>query len=141
VHTEEQKIAYVLAICQRIEREFTLREIIARVSTERPEMIVEFAELWGSLIRDKRVAICRNGEPNTYQLTKQPQGMSVLMEEAALRAQLAAPDGDANGHAILDTVAAHTVVNIRMKDGSILRLTDVSDALNVLREVFGWKAK
>jgi hypothetical protein len=141
VHTEEQKIAYVLAICQRIEREFTLREIIARVTTERPEMIMEFAELWGSLIRDKLVVISRNGEPNTYRLTKKPEGMSILLDEAPFRAQLQSPDGLAYGHSILDTVAAETVVNIRMSDGSILRLSDVSDSLNALREIFGWKAR
>ena len=68
MHTDEQKLAYVLGMCQRVEHEFTLREIVARMLDERPEMILEFAETWGQLIQSNRIRICKQGRPNTYQV-------------------------------------------------------------------------
>ena len=60
--------AYVLAMCQRIEREFTLKEIVTRVQDERPDMIKEFAEAWGRLIARKEIRRSKNGLPSLYEV-------------------------------------------------------------------------
>jgi hypothetical protein len=65
----DRMAAYVLATCQRIEREFTLKEIVARVQDERPDMIKEFAEAWGRLIARKEIRRSTNGVPSLYQVT------------------------------------------------------------------------
>lgn len=70
--TEEQKVAYLLGMCQRVEREFTLREIIARVLEERPDMMMEFPNVWGNLISHKLIKVRQFGEPNTYELCARP---------------------------------------------------------------------
>lgn len=57
-------------MCQRVQREFTLREIVARVSDERPEMIMEFAEAWGRLMRGRQIRVSRQGLPNMYEVTR-----------------------------------------------------------------------
>jgi hypothetical protein len=66
--TDDQKIAYLLGMCQRVERQFTLREIVARVLDERPEMIMEFADTWDHLLRQKHIRVCKSGMPNTYEV-------------------------------------------------------------------------
>jgi hypothetical protein len=139
MHTEEQKHAYVLGVCERVEVEFTLREIVTRIVNERPEMILEFAQVWGRLIRDEAIALCSSGRPNTYRLTGGRRLSPMELEEDALRAALQSSDGEAYGNSILDAVAHRQGVRITMNDGSMLRLTDVSDSLNTLREKFGWK--
>jgi hypothetical protein len=60
--------ACLLEMCRRVEREFTLREIVARVMDERPEMIIDFAEAWGRLMRGKHIRVSRHGLPNTYEV-------------------------------------------------------------------------
>jgi hypothetical protein len=71
VHTEEKKRAYVLSMCQRVEREFTLNEIVSRMLDERPEMILEFAETWGNLIQSRKIRICKPGRPNMYEVVSE----------------------------------------------------------------------
>src|SRR3954463_8693096 len=46
-------VDHVLRMCQALEEGFTLKEIIGRVVYERPELILDFAEIWGELIRSK----------------------------------------------------------------------------------------
>ena len=64
----DQMAAYVLAMCQRMERQFTLKEIVARVQGERPEMIDDFAEVWGKLIARKKIRRSKCGLPHTYEV-------------------------------------------------------------------------
>jgi hypothetical protein len=66
----DRMAAYVLAMCQRMEREFTLREIVARVQDERPEMIADFAEAWGRLIERKEIRRRTNGVPSLYEVAE-----------------------------------------------------------------------
>jgi hypothetical protein len=140
MHTEEQKHAYVLGVCERVESRFTLREIVARIASERPEMILEFAQVWGRLIRDEAIALCSSGMPNTYRLTAATRRLnSIELDEESLRHALQGSNAEERGHAILDAVAKRQLVKITMSDGSIIRLTDVSDSLNTLREKFGWR--
>jgi hypothetical protein len=141
MHTEEQKHAYVLGVCERVESRFTLREIVARIASERPEMILEFAQVWGRLIRDEAIALCSSGTPNTYRLTGVRRVEPMELDEEPLRRALQGPDAEERGHAILDAVAKRQLVRITMSDGSTIRLTDVSDSLNTLREQFGWRPK
>jgi hypothetical protein len=69
----DKAAAYILGMCQRVERGFTLREIVARVQSERPEMILEFAATWGRLIRNKMIRILREAEPCLYEVgSEQP---------------------------------------------------------------------
>jgi hypothetical protein len=65
---DDPTAACLLEMCHRVQREFTLREIVARVMDERPEMIMEFAEAWGRLVREKLIRVSRPGLPNTYEL-------------------------------------------------------------------------
>jgi hypothetical protein len=139
MHTEEQKHAYVLGVCERVEVEFTLREIVARIANERPEMILEFAQVWGRLIRDELIALCSSGMPNTYRLTGKRRLPAMELQEDALREALQSFGAEEYGNSILDAVARRQPVRITMNDGTTLRLTDVSDSLNALRERFGWK--
>jgi hypothetical protein len=73
VTEEERTIAYVLDVCQRSRRGFTLREIIAHVRDERPEVILEFASIWAELLRHKRIRVFQNGEPCTYEVLGGPK--------------------------------------------------------------------
>jgi hypothetical protein len=68
VTDSEMTILYVLGMCQRAEHDFTLKEIIARVMDERPEIILQFPGAWGELIRSKRVKISHKSKPFTYQV-------------------------------------------------------------------------
>jgi hypothetical protein len=64
----DKTAAYVFGMCQRVERHFTLREIVARIADERPEMILEFAATWGRLIRNKTIRLLKQGEPCLYEI-------------------------------------------------------------------------
>jgi hypothetical protein len=66
VSVDDRAAVHVLDMCHRMEREFTLGELVARVMDERPDMIIEFAEAWGRLISSKFVRVRRRGEPCTY---------------------------------------------------------------------------
>jgi len=63
---EDITAARVLEMCQRMERGFTLKGIVARVLNERPEIILEFADAWGRLIRNRRIRVLQSGEPCLY---------------------------------------------------------------------------
>jgi hypothetical protein len=139
MHTEDQRHAYVLGVCERVESEFTLREIVARIVTERPEMILDFAGIWGRLIRSEVVALCSSGSPTRYRLTGQRRAGPWQFTEQEVRRRLEGAGARDYGNSILDAVAQRRDVRITMKDGSTLSLKDVSDSLNTLRERFGWK--
>jgi hypothetical protein len=64
--TEDMTAARVLDMCQRMERGFTLKEIVARVLDERPEIILDFANAWARLIRNRRIRVLQSGEPCLY---------------------------------------------------------------------------
>lgn len=66
---DDKAAAYVLGICQRVDRGFTLREVVARIVDERPEMILEFVSTWEKLIRNKTVRVFKQGEPCLYEIT------------------------------------------------------------------------
>ncbi len=78
MHTEEHKRSYLLSMCQRVEREFTLDEIVSRMLDERPEMILEFAETWGNLIQSKKIRISKPGRPNTYEVVNDARSSAGL---------------------------------------------------------------
>jgi hypothetical protein len=65
---DDRAAVHVLGMCQRLEAEFTLRELVARVLDERPEMIMEFAEAWGRLFQNKLVRLCKQARPCTYEV-------------------------------------------------------------------------
>jgi hypothetical protein len=65
---DDRAASHVLDICQRLEQEFTLGEVVARVMDERPDLIVDFAEAWGLLIHHKFVRVRRKAEPCTYEV-------------------------------------------------------------------------
>jgi hypothetical protein len=64
----DQIAAWVLGVCRRVEKHFTLQEVVARISMERPEMILEFASAWGRLIRGKYVRLLKKDEPCLYEV-------------------------------------------------------------------------
>jgi hypothetical protein len=66
----EPKHTRVLDMCRRFGRDFTMSEIIERVLDERPEMMFEFSEIWGELVRTKSVVVFTRGEPCTYACSK-----------------------------------------------------------------------
>src|SRR5687768_12535716 len=57
-YAQEPAVACVLDMCRRTKPPFTLMEIVARIQQERPEMIVEFASIWGKLIHARLVQVC-----------------------------------------------------------------------------------
>ena len=65
---DDRAAVHVLDMCQRLEQEFTLGEVVARVMDERPDMIVDFAEAWSRLIHSKFVRVRRKAEPCTYEV-------------------------------------------------------------------------
>jgi hypothetical protein len=73
VTEEEKTLTHLLDMCRRVEKEFTLREIVARVLDERPEMVLRFAEAWGELIRRKQIRVRREGRPSTYEVVLQEE--------------------------------------------------------------------
>lgn len=64
----DRPAAYVLEVCRRVEKEFTLKEIVARISAERPDMIMEFAGAWARLVRYKMLRMLKVGDPCLYTL-------------------------------------------------------------------------
>ncbi len=118
MHTEDQQHAYVLGVCERVEVEFTLREIVARIVNERPEMILEFAQVWGRLIRDQAIALCNSGKPNTYRLSGRKRLPALELKVDSLRAALQSIGAETFGNSILDAVARRQRVRITMNDGS-----------------------
>ena len=70
---DEQTLAHLLDLCRRVEKEFTLREIVGRVLDERPEMVLRFAEAWGELIRRHHIRVRREGRPSTYEVVLEGQ--------------------------------------------------------------------
>ena len=70
---EERKSAQVLDMCRRFRRDFSLAEIVERVVDERSELMFEFSEIWGGLIRQKSIRAMPTGTPSTYQVVdRQP---------------------------------------------------------------------
>lgn len=67
---EDQPALRVFGMCKRVERQFTLKEIVARVIDERPELILEFASAWGRLIRDKLIRVRQPGNPTLYEIVR-----------------------------------------------------------------------
>jgi hypothetical protein len=59
----DRAAAHVLDMCQSLEQEFTLKDLVARVLDKRPDMIVEFAEVWGRLIQGKLIRLCKGASP------------------------------------------------------------------------------
>jgi hypothetical protein len=66
--SDDRTAAYVLGICQRVERRFTLREVVARIALERPEAVLEFASAWGRLIQHKFIRVIKSGEASIYEV-------------------------------------------------------------------------
>ena len=64
----DKAAAHVFAMCERMERDFTMKEIVARVLDERPTIILQFAEIWGRLIQSKLIKIHKAGEVDTYEV-------------------------------------------------------------------------
>ena len=62
----QTKHIHLLDMCRRFGRDFTMSEIVERVLDERPEMMFEFSEIWGDLIRNKSVAVFLRTQPCTY---------------------------------------------------------------------------
>lgn len=69
---DDQLAAYVLSVCQRMEERFSLREVVHRIAEERPEMVVQFASLWGRLVQHRLVRKIRNF-PSVYELAADQQ--------------------------------------------------------------------
>lgn len=81
----EQIAAHILGICERVERQFTLREIVARVMNERPEMIMEFAEGWGTLIRERSERMTKNSlESGAVKVRDNAHNLRVFSREYGL---------------------------------------------------------
>ena len=66
---EGPAVAHLLKLCRAAKRGFTLREIVARILEEKPEMILDFAHAWEELIARKMVRVRSNGRPCIYELT------------------------------------------------------------------------
>jgi hypothetical protein len=64
----DRAAAHVFAMCERMERGFTMKEIVARVLHERPTIALQFAEVWGRLIQNKLIKVHRAGEVDTYEV-------------------------------------------------------------------------
>lgn len=67
---DDRIVAHVLGMCQRVETHFSMKEIVARVMDERPEMILQFAAAWGTLIRRKLIRVCGRNEPALYEVVE-----------------------------------------------------------------------
>jgi hypothetical protein len=71
---DDRTAVHVLDMCHRLEQEFTLKELVARILDERPDMIVEFAEAWGRLIQNKLIRLCKGARPCTYVVAMRSPG-------------------------------------------------------------------
>jgi hypothetical protein len=64
----DKAAAHVFSMCERMERGFTMKEIVARVLHERPTIALQFAEIWGRLIQSKLIKVHKAGEVDTYEV-------------------------------------------------------------------------
>jgi hypothetical protein len=63
----DRAAAQVLEMCQQLDHEFTLQQLVAQVLNDRPDIIVEFAEVWGRLVESKLILLCHgSSRPCTY---------------------------------------------------------------------------
>lgn len=72
----------VLGICQLLAHEFTLTEIVSRITAERPDIIHQFADAWSTLLGSRHIRICTLGDVTTYALADAPEGEPPLAGSA-----------------------------------------------------------
>jgi hypothetical protein len=60
----------VLEVCRSIGDGFSLRDVVARVHEERPELAENLPDAWGDLIRLKKVRVYSSGETLLYQVVR-----------------------------------------------------------------------
>lgn len=68
--SNERAPAYVLNVCQRIEKRFALSEVVTRVAHERPELVGEFAAAWGALIKHRLIRMVQRANPSLYEVAE-----------------------------------------------------------------------
>ena len=62
--------AYVLEVCRSIGDHFSLKDLVARIHEERPELTEDLPDAWGDLIRLKKVRACARGETLLYEVVR-----------------------------------------------------------------------
>jgi hypothetical protein len=67
---EDRALAHVLGMCRRLESNFSMKEIVARIRRRKARVVLEFAAAWGRLIRAKIIRRCKRGLPDTYEVVE-----------------------------------------------------------------------
>ena len=71
---EKSAAFYVLEICRNRGRQFSLRDIVSRIHELHPELTEDFPNVWGELVRRKKVRICHAGETLLYEVVMTSHG-------------------------------------------------------------------
>lgn len=71
---EKSATVYVLEICRSRGRQFSLRDIVSRIHELHPELTEEFPNIWGELVRRKKVRVCHAGETLLYEVVMTNHG-------------------------------------------------------------------
>ncbi|HSI63764.1 MAG TPA: hypothetical protein VLE43_11615 [Candidatus Saccharimonadia bacterium] len=65
---EKSAASNVLEICRSRGRQFSLRDIVSRIHEMHPELAEDFPDVWGDLVRRKKVRICHAGDILLYEV-------------------------------------------------------------------------
>lgn len=71
---EKSAASCVLEICLSRGKRFSLRDVVARVHEQHPELTDEFPTIWGQLVRRKKVRVCYSEETLLYEVVGSSHG-------------------------------------------------------------------
>jgi hypothetical protein len=71
---EKSSASYVLEICRSRGRQFSLRDIVSRIHELHPELTEDFPNVWGELVRRRKIRVCHAGEMLLYEVVMTNHG-------------------------------------------------------------------
>jgi hypothetical protein len=62
--------SFVLELCRRVGEKLTLRKIVQMVLEKRPDLRLQFPEIWAGLVKAKCIAFIHDGKQRHYCVLK-----------------------------------------------------------------------
>lgn len=70
---DHRPASHVLCLCRTLQAEFTLKDLVNRLTAERPEIVHLFADAWTTLLNSHLVRVRSLGDTTTYEVAPAPQ--------------------------------------------------------------------
>lgn len=81
---DHRPASHVLCLCRTLQAEFTLKDIVGRLTSERPDIVHLFADAWTTLLNSQLIRVCSLGDTTTYELAPAPQRLDEIGGNEAL---------------------------------------------------------